>query len=125
MCGSEQRERLWETSSSFPLFALYEKCPQAKIYGDLWCLQIIGDSVTSLRKGKKNMSATYQVIEADLENGRVKSPDLRKLPSIAHVLITWIQVTDEKRTYDFSDLTGQLKWSGDAVKEQRKLRDEW
>lgn len=27
--------------------------------------------------------------------------------------------------YDFSDLTGALRWTGDAVKEQQKLRDEW
>jgi hypothetical protein len=27
--------------------------------------------------------------------------------------------------YDFSDLIGKLSWQGDAVAEQRKLRDEW
>jgi len=26
---------------------------------------------------------------------------------------------------DFSDLVGRLKWRGDAVAEQRELRDEW
>lgn len=30
-----------------------------------------------------------------------------------------------KSRYDFSDLTGKLDWKGDAVQEQRKLRDEW
>jgi len=35
-------------------------------------------------------------------------------------------VAEEKRKkYDFSDLVGKLKWEGDAVAEQRKLRDEW
>lgn len=29
------------------------------------------------------------------------------------------------KKYDFSDLAGKLQWKGDAVKEQRKLRDEW
>lgn len=29
------------------------------------------------------------------------------------------------RTYDFRDLTGRLTWPGDAVAEQRRLRDEW
>jgi len=28
-------------------------------------------------------------------------------------------------TYDFSSFVGKLDWSGDAVKEQRKLRNEW
>jgi hypothetical protein len=27
--------------------------------------------------------------------------------------------------YDFSDLSGRLEWQGDAVTEQRRLRDEW
>lgn len=27
--------------------------------------------------------------------------------------------------YDFSDLVGKLEWKGDAVAEQRRLRDEW
>ena len=28
-------------------------------------------------------------------------------------------------TYSFSDLAGKLTWSGDALEEQRKLRNEW
>lgn len=27
--------------------------------------------------------------------------------------------------YNFSDLVGQLEWQGDAVAEQRRLRNEW
>ncbi|MDJ0747224.1 MAG: hypothetical protein QNJ32_28315 [Xenococcaceae cyanobacterium MO_167.B27] len=27
--------------------------------------------------------------------------------------------------YDFSDLEGKLSWQGNAVAEQRQLRDEW
>ena len=34
-------------------------------------------------------------------------------------------IEDEKPKYDFSDLVGRLEWNGDAVKEQRRLRDEW
>ena len=32
---------------------------------------------------------------------------------------------ERKPKYDFSDLVGKLEWNGDAVKEQRKMRDEW
>lgn len=28
-------------------------------------------------------------------------------------------------SYDFSDITGKLEWTGDAVEEQRKMRNEW
>jgi hypothetical protein len=27
--------------------------------------------------------------------------------------------------YDFSDLAGKLEWNGDAVAQQRLMRDEW
>jgi hypothetical protein len=27
--------------------------------------------------------------------------------------------------YDFTDVIGRLQWEGDALKEQRRLRDEW
>ena len=30
-----------------------------------------------------------------------------------------------KQPYNFSEIAGKLTWSGDAVAEQRKLRDEW
>lgn len=30
-----------------------------------------------------------------------------------------------KPRYDFSDLVGKLQWRGDAVTEQRRMRDEW
>lgn len=39
-----------------------------------------------------------------------------------------LPVEEKKETikkYDFSDLVGKLQWKGDAVAEQRKLRDEW
>jgi len=32
---------------------------------------------------------------------------------------------ESRKPYDFSRLAGKLGWRGDAVKEQRKLRDEW
>jgi hypothetical protein len=31
----------------------------------------------------------------------------------------------QKKSYDFSDLAGRLKWEGDSVAMQRALRDEW
>jgi hypothetical protein len=31
----------------------------------------------------------------------------------------------KKQKYDFSDIVGKLQWKGDAVAEQRRLRDEW
>ena len=70
----------------------------------------------------------YTTIEADIENGRLKGAEVGKLPAHAHVLITWLGSLEEKQkkgAYDFSELAGKLKWSGNAVKAQRELRDEW
>ncbi len=41
--------------------------------------------------------------------------------------IVMIPIVDEssRPKYDFSDIVGKLEWHGDAVKEQRRLRDEW
>ncbi|NLX25869.1 MAG: hypothetical protein GXY61_07915 [Lentisphaerae bacterium] len=69
----------------------------------------------------------YTTIEADIENGQVKGPEANKLPVRAHVLITFLRKPDEAQSikYDFSEVAGKLKWTGDAVMEQRNLRDEW
>jgi len=32
---------------------------------------------------------------------------------------------ESQKKYDFSKFVGKLEWKGDAVAEQRKLRDEW
>lgn len=31
----------------------------------------------------------------------------------------------QKTNYDFSNVVGKLEWQGDALQEQRKIRDEW
>jgi hypothetical protein len=67
----------------------------------------------------------YTTIEADIENGHVMGPEAGKLPASAHVLITLLGGGKNPVKYNFSELAGQLKWTGNAVEEQRKLRDEW
>lgn len=31
----------------------------------------------------------------------------------------------KKKKYDFSDLSGKLKWAGSSVETQRNIRNEW
>ena len=65
------------------------------------------------------------------EKGEVKLKE--KIPADAEreipVIVTFLE--DIKRTkkplrkYRVSDLAGRLEWDGDAVAQQRAIRDEW
>ncbi len=56
----------------------------------------------------------YQTIEADIENGRIISSELYKLPAVAHVLIVWVQSPEENVSSDDFDLAGKRKRTEDA-----------
>jgi hypothetical protein len=46
-------------------------------------------------------------------------------PGKAEVVIVASPTGNGGQRYDFSDVAGRLQWAGDAVAEQRRLRDEW
>ena len=66
--------------------------------------------------------------ESDAEKNIIEIP-----PQYSHLYSKHLRVIlliNEKinainQKYDFSDVAGKLEWQGDAVKEQRKIRDEW
>lgn len=41
------------------------------------------------------------------------------------VIVFSLEKEVPKKKYDFSQFVGKMEWNGDAVAEQRKLRDEW
>ena len=45
--------------------------------------------------------------------------------SEVEILLVIEKKGESAQRYDFSDLSGRLKWKGDAVKVQREMRDEW
>lgn len=69
----------------------------------------------------------YTTIEADIENGRISSPELRRLPAVAHVLITLLSRSSRTRPdWDFIKARlGKLKLREDSVEWQRKIRADW
>lgn len=72
-------------------------------------------AVTSVRMSK------VEQIEADIAQ---LSPE--ELAEVTH----WLQArgaggNGRAHQYDYSDLAGRLQWRGDAVAEQRRLRNEW
>lgn len=54
---------------------------------------------------------------------------LQLLESLDYVSVVEVSPVKKRKSrkssYDFSDLSGTLEWKGDAVTEQRRLRNEW
>ncbi len=68
-------------------------------------------------------------IEEDIKQEFIKVPEFDKFNN-KHVKIIFMTDSTEsiplkKNKYKLDDLFGKLNWEGDAVKEQRRLRDEW
>ncbi len=57
----------------------------------------------------------YTTIEAELQNGRVRSLDTRKLPARARVLITLMAVSATRRPAFGTRTTAKVKLSDDAL----------
>ncbi len=69
-------------------------------------------------------------IEAQVgEDGYLHLDVLTNLPAgRVEAILVLPQLTEmqgKETLYDFSDIAGSLQWQGDAVKEQRRLRNEW
>jgi hypothetical protein len=56
---------------------------------------------------------------------RLDMPLAQPQTELSIIIVMAGTVPKQKRRYDCSDLAGRLKWHGDAVSEQRKLRDQW
>ena len=62
--------------------------------------------------------------EADIINYMIKIPKEYKELQSKHVKVI-VLVEEDSANYDFSDLKNKLEWTGDELKEQRKIRNEW
>ena len=63
--------------------------------------------------------------ETDVIDNVIKIPPEHNLLFSKHVKVIVLLDEEKQSHYNFSDLAGELKWKGDSVAEQRKLRDEW
>lgn len=60
------------------------------------------------------------------DDGHLRLDVPTNLPKGDVELVLVIESTSAAKShYDFSDLAGQLRWAGDALAEQRTLRNEW
>ena len=60
-------------------------------------------------------------------DGRLRLDVPVELPAgtVELVLVVGSTPQPNGQKYDFADVVGKLEWQGDALEEQRKLRDEW
>ena len=60
-------------------------------------------------------------------DGRLRLDVPVELPAgtVELVLVVGVSPQPNGSKYNFTDVVGRLEWQGDALKEQRKLRDEW
>ncbi len=67
--------------------------------------------------------------EIDAKKNLISIPPQYKQLYSKHlkVIVLIPEENDDKisQQYDFSDVAGKLEWRGEAVEEQRKIRNEW
>jgi len=69
------------------------------------------------------MQAIREIIRPKGKSVRIPIPS--EFRNVTIEILLFPATEQKSTTYDFSTFTGKLDWRGDAVKEQRKLRDEW
>jgi hypothetical protein len=68
------------------------------------------------------MNALKEIINTDKNYIKISIPEDFHNKELEVIILP---LNKEKKIYDFSKFVGKLKWNGDAVKEQRYLRNEW
>lgn len=79
------------------------------------------------------MEAVRKIIYKSSTELAIPLPEAYQNKKLEVIILTADEQTAEaaqpeipaSKKYDFSDFVGKLQWEGDALAEQRKLRDEW
>ena len=71
------------------------------------------------------MEAVRKIVEHTTNPLTIELPEEWKDRKLEVIVIPVDEAEAPPKKYDFSKFVGKMKWEGDAVAEQRKLRDEW
>ena len=71
------------------------------------------------------MEAIRKIIDHSSHEVVIKLPENYQNRKLEVIVLMAEEEKKQVAKFDFSDLYGKLEWKGDAVAEQRKLRDEW
>lgn len=71
------------------------------------------------------MNAIRKIIECTTDSVIIDLPQEYQNKKVEVIVLPLEEEKEQPKKYDFSDLIGKLEWEGDAMAEQRKLRNEW
>jgi len=71
------------------------------------------------------MDAVRKIIEHSTNPLTIELPEEYNNRKVEVIVLLLEEDNYVPKKYDFSRLVGKLEWQGDALAEQRKLRDEW
>jgi hypothetical protein len=71
------------------------------------------------------MNAVRKIIENSTNPLTIELPKDYENKKLEVIVMEIGETPDDKKKYDFSDIAGKLEWKGDAVAEQKKMRNEW
>lgn len=71
------------------------------------------------------MNAVRKIIETSSSQLTIDIPDEYRNRKLEVIVLAVDEVSKEDSKVDLSKYFGKLEWQGDALEEQRRLRDEW
>jgi hypothetical protein len=71
------------------------------------------------------MNAVRKIIEKSSNPITIELPEGYENKKLEIIVLAIEEKPEGTKMYNFSDVAGKLEWKGDALKEQKKLRDEW
>lgn len=71
------------------------------------------------------MNAVRRIIENSSNPLTIELPKEYENKKLEVIVLTVDDPNESKGKYDLSSFFGKLEWKGDALAEQKKLRDEW
>jgi hypothetical protein len=71
------------------------------------------------------MEAVRKIIEHSTNPLTIELPEAFNNRKVEVIVLPVEEKEVSQKNYDVSDVVEKLEWKGDAVAEQRKLRDEW
>ncbi len=71
------------------------------------------------------MEAIRKIIDHATNPLTIELPEEYQNTKVEVIVLPLKEMEAPPKKYDFSKFVGKLEWKGDALAEQRKLRDEW